>query len=726
MQPGASAADTARVKAALESYGYQAYESQGDETLVLGAVGKPEHPPDPRVFKVLPGVREVHRVSRPYKLVDRACNPKGTVIDVGGVRFGADLVVIAGPCAVESRDLMLQVAAHVRRGGAQILRGGAFKPRSSPYSFQGLGEEGLRYLREAADSQGMACVTEVVAASDVGLVAEYADMLQVGARNMQNFRLLAALGKCSKPVLLKRGLAATLDELLLAAEYIISGGNPGVVLCERGVRTFSGITRNTLDLSAVPVLRQRTHLPVVIDPSHATGLREFVPAMARAAIAAGADGIMVEVHPDPDQALSDGPQSLTPDAFAALISELRIIAPAVHRRFATRRARLSRELDEPVFARAMVFGVGLVGGSVAQALHETGAVGEVVGVDLPEALPHIRNAGVVEQVIDWDEALQRVGDVDLVVLALPVAEIVAALERLGPVLRPGTVVTDVGSTKADINRAAAAALPASVHFVGGHPMAGGERGGASFADPMLFHDAAWVLCPRPDTPDEVLRRVEALVRSTGAHPETLQASRHDELVAAVSHVPRLVAAALANSAGRLAKDDDTALALAAGGFRDVTRTAASPFSMWRDILLSNQTAIGERLAGFVAALRDIETALGDVTALESQLDEAATHQQRATRLAAAGQAELTVRIEDEPGALAAVTTALAHEKINIRDVRILHVARDEDGVLLLVFADDDERRRAAGALRNAGFSVRERTTDQRQIVTARLSPPRAK
>lgn len=270
---------------------------------------------------------------KPFKLAARAQNPGGTLVKVAEVQFGGDkLVVIAGPCAVENREQIRQAAAKVRSCGAQILRAGAFKPRTSPYDFQGLGEAGLTLLREAASEAGLPCITEVVESGDVSLVEQYADMLQVGARNMQNFRLLAAVGASRKPVLLKRGFAATLEELLLAAEYIMAAGNMQVVLCERGVRTFEPWARYAFDLSAIPILHETTHLPVIADPSHATGRREYVIPMARAAVAAGADGVMVEMHPQPDSALSDGAQSLDPAELASLMADLRIVAPSAHKR----------------------------------------------------------------------------------------------------------------------------------------------------------------------------------------------------------------------------------------------------------------------------------------------------------------------------------------------------------------------------------------------------------
>ena len=316
----------------LVAIGFDVHRSTGESQTVIGAVGV--HPDfDPRDIEVLDGVREVVRITQPYKLASRAFRPEGTIVNLGnGVKIGGTEVVVgAGPCAVESAAQIDSVAETVARLGAKLLRGGAFKPRSSPYSFQGLGEAGLKLMREAADRSGLLVVTEVMDPSQVALVLGYADLMQVGARNMQNYHLLRALGEIRKPVLLKRGMSATIEELLLSAEYILSGGNYDVILCERGIRTFETATRNTLDIAAIPVIKKLSHLPIFADPSHGTGRRDKVAPMARAAVAAGADGLLIEVHPDPEHALSDGAQSLFPEQFAKLMDELRIIAPAVGR-----------------------------------------------------------------------------------------------------------------------------------------------------------------------------------------------------------------------------------------------------------------------------------------------------------------------------------------------------------------------------------------------------------
>jgi 3-deoxy-7-phosphoheptulonate synthase len=331
MQEGAEEAQTQKVIDRLVSMGFIVHRSSGMVHTVLGGVG-PVGDVDPIEFEVMPGVKECHRIVSPYKLASRHFKPAGTTIRIGGIEIGGDqVVVMAGPCSVESRDQIGQVAEAVARSGAKVLRGGAFKPRTSPYSFQGMGEDGLKLLREAADRNHLLLVSEVMDQTQIPLIAAYVDILQVGARNMQNYNLLRELGALRKPVLLKRGISATIEELLLSAEYILSGGNYDVILCERGIRTFENSTRNTMDISAIPVVKSLSHLPIVADPSHGTGRRDKVLPMARAAVAAGADGLLVEVHHDPDHALSDGAQSLFPQQFAELMDQLRMIARAVGR-----------------------------------------------------------------------------------------------------------------------------------------------------------------------------------------------------------------------------------------------------------------------------------------------------------------------------------------------------------------------------------------------------------
>src|SRR5213594_2534905 len=333
MQETASEEQIQQVVEHLIRMGFSVHRTTGERQTVLAAVGA-RVDFDTRNLEVLSGVEHVHRISAPYKLAGRSFRPQGTLISFpNGVTIGGDqVVVMAGPCSVESREQLFTIAEQISKAGARVLRGGAFKPRTSPYSFQGLGLEALKLLREAADRFDMLVISEVMEISQIAMMLPYVDILQVGARNMQNFNLLRELGKIKKPVLLKRGIAATLEELLLSAEYIMSGGNYEVILCERGIRTFETYTRNTLDISAIPIVHKLSHLPMASDPSHGTGLRDKVPPMARASVAAGADVLLIEVHHDPDRALSDGAQSLYPDQFSQLMGELRMIAPAVGRK----------------------------------------------------------------------------------------------------------------------------------------------------------------------------------------------------------------------------------------------------------------------------------------------------------------------------------------------------------------------------------------------------------
>ena len=331
MQQGAEEAQVQQVIDRLIEMGFNVHRSTGVLHTVLGGVGGADDF-DTALVEVMEGVKEVHRIISPYKLASRVFRPGGTVVKIRDVSIGGNQVVMmAGPCSVENRDQIERSADIVAEGGAKVLRGGAFKPRSSPYSFQGLGEEGLEMMRKAADRRGLLVVTEVMDQTQISLLLQYTDIMQVGARNMQNYNLLRELGKVRKPVLLKRGISATIEELLLSAEYILSGGNYEVILCERGIRTYETYTRNTMDISAIPVVKKLSHLPMIGDPSHGIGRRDLVPAMARAAIAAGADGLIMEVHHDPDHALSDGAQSLFPSQFTDLMQQLKLITSAVGR-----------------------------------------------------------------------------------------------------------------------------------------------------------------------------------------------------------------------------------------------------------------------------------------------------------------------------------------------------------------------------------------------------------
>ena len=331
LKPQATEAEIAQIVKTIESFGLAVHISKGTERTIIGAIGD-ERALQERPLEAFPFVEKVLPILKPYKLASREFKPEGSAVDVDGVVVGGQrVVVMAGPCAVEGRDILLETARLIKDAGGHILRGGAYKPRTSPYSFQGLGEEGLKYLAEARQDTGLPIVTELMDTREASVVYECADLIQIGARNMQNFKLLKEVGCRRKPVLLKRGMSSTVKELLLAAEYIMSEGNYDVILCERGIRTFEDATRNTLDLSAVPLIKRLSHLPVIVDPSHGTGKWDLVSPMALAAVAAGADGIMVEVHPRPEEALSDGPQALLPSTFAKLMDDLSRVARAVGR-----------------------------------------------------------------------------------------------------------------------------------------------------------------------------------------------------------------------------------------------------------------------------------------------------------------------------------------------------------------------------------------------------------
>ena len=331
MRSDAAEAQIADIVKRVEEFGFSPHLSRGERRTIVGVVGNKKKV-DPQVFMVMPGVENVVPILKPFKLASQEFKKERTVIDVNGVKIGGqEVIIMAGPCAVESHEQTMAAAEAVARAGAKILRGGAFKPRTSPYSFQGLKEKGLEILRDAGDTFGLSVVTEVVSPRDVELVSSYADMLQIGARNMQNYSLLEAVGKSIRPVLLKRGMMSTIEELLMSAEYILANGNPNVILCERGIRSFETYTRNTLDISAVPLLKNLSHLPVIVDPSHATGQRALVAPMSKCALAAGADGLIIEVHPKPEEALSDGLQSLHPEEFESLMADLGKVAQAMGR-----------------------------------------------------------------------------------------------------------------------------------------------------------------------------------------------------------------------------------------------------------------------------------------------------------------------------------------------------------------------------------------------------------
>jgi 3-deoxy-7-phosphoheptulonate synthase len=333
MKKSATQEQIDHVKTLIESFGYRVHESVGSERVVFGAIGDERGKERLTCLEAQPGVEKVIRILTPYKLASRETKPESTIVDIGmGVKVGNHRIAIfAGPCAVESREQIMEVAKTIKESGGHVLRGGAFKPRTSPYAFQGLKNDGLLLLSQAREEYGIPVVTEVMDIASIEVILENADCLQIGARNIQNFQLLKEVGKTNKPVLLKRGMSTTIEEFIMSAEYVLAGGNSQVILCERGIRTFETATRNTLDLSAVPVLKEKTHLPVIVDPSHGTGHARYVEAMSYAAIAAGADGLMIEVHPKPEEALSDGPQSLRPQEFKKVMDGIKRIAQAVGR-----------------------------------------------------------------------------------------------------------------------------------------------------------------------------------------------------------------------------------------------------------------------------------------------------------------------------------------------------------------------------------------------------------
>ncbi len=331
LRPDASDAQIKHIIDKVTALGLKTMVSQGVERTIIGVIGE-EDVLRVQPLEAYPGVEKVLPILKPYKLVSRDFKPQDTVVDIKGIKVGGKtIVVMAGPCAVENKELLFEIAEEAKKAGALFLRGGAFKPRSSPYSFQGLGEEGLKYLKEAGEKFGLPVVTEVMDTRDIELVSRYSDVLQIGARNMQNFTLLKEVGACRKPVILKRGMMSTIKELLMSAEYILSSGNFNVILCERGIRTFEDATRNTLDISSVPVIKKLSHLPVIVDPSHATGRWDLISPVSKAAVAIGADGLLVEIHPRPEEALSDGAQSLLPEKFAVMMQELKAVAKAVGR-----------------------------------------------------------------------------------------------------------------------------------------------------------------------------------------------------------------------------------------------------------------------------------------------------------------------------------------------------------------------------------------------------------
>ena len=577
MEERASEAQIEQVVKRLVEMGMDVHRSTGVTRTVLGAVGQGH--PDKGLIEMLDGVHEVLRISSPYKLASKTFKPDPTVILVGDVRIGGDeVIVIAGPCSAESEPQVRAAAAAVRRAGAKIFRGGAFKPRSSPYSFQGLGEEGLRLLRDASNAENLKLVTEVMDLSQIELIDKYADIFQVGARNMQNFTLLRELGHARKPVLLKRGISATIEEWLLSAEYVLSGGNNDVILCERGIRTFETATRNTFDISAIPVVKKLSHLPVIADPSHGAGRRDMVAPMARAAVAAGADGLIIEVHCDPDHALSDGAQSMFPSQFDRLMAELRIIAPAIGRSHLPgaggpaglgdvvelRQAcncsvslAMTKSLpviqpnqrpagQPPIFDKIGIVGLGLIGGSIALRARELWPSSLVIAVDQKDVLETAMRLHAIDVAAD---DLIVLAEADLVVLAAPVRQNIELLAELDENVRQPAIITDTGSTKREIV-AAAAKLPPRFTFIGGHPLAGAAQGGLEHARPDLFEGRPWLLTTQASDRSQRAARQAVGVRAGARRRAARDGSRRARSVARVSQPPAAADGERVDAGGR--------------------------------------------------------------------------------------------------------------------------------------------------------------------------------
>ena len=494
----------------------------------------------------------------------------------------------------------------------------------------------------------------------------------------------------------------------MSAEHILAAGNPRVILCERGIRTFETSTRNTMDVSAIPVLKTLTHLPVVADPSHGTGIRDQVLPMARASVAAGADGVIVEVHTHPDEALSDGPQSLFPEQFARMVEELRIIAPAVGKTIPRPLAAQGARVAKPLFTRAVVIGLGLIGGSVAHALSRRGLAARVVGVDRREVVAKARKAGAIADGFTSRDLGKALAGADLVVLAAPVRQVIELLSRIGREnLAPGAIVTDVGSTKLAIHRAAAA-LAAGVHFIGGHPMAGSEKRGIGHADALLFVNAVWALSPAPGVPARALARLDRAIRALGAQTVRVDPERHDRIAGAVSHLPLLASVALMNFLGKRGEADPLTLRLAGSGLLDMTRIAGSPYAIWDDILETNRDNIRALVDGFSRELAATErAATGPV---RKTLFDAAARRRLSLPATTRGFVQplhdVRVAIRDEPGELARLTTLLYHNGLDVKDIQILKIREAEDGVLRVSFRAADDARLAVTVLRAGGYEAR--------------------
>ena len=540
--------------------------SRGEERTVIGLLGQTAQISREALLD-FPGVDDVLRISKPFKMASRDFHPEDTVVRVNGFGIGAkgSFFLIAGPCSIESREHALEVAEFVHAQGAHMLRGGAFKPRSSPYSFQGLGEEGLRYLAEARERTGLPIVTEVLSGSDVDLVSEYADMLQIGARNMQNFPLLKAVGEARLPVLLKRGLSATIEEFLLASEYILAGGNSQVVLCERGIRTFETYTRNTLDISAVPVIKELSHLPIIVDPSHAAGKRSLVPALAKAGSGSG------RRWNHGGSAWSAGESD---ERWSAESGFSRLCFPDERDQSGSLRAATRQPVDRGnrEMKRIAIVGLGQIGGSIVQSLRKRRAPYHLTGIDVSRKRLRLLSHELDSASSKWEDTKNS----NLIVLCLHFAEILEFLRHASREV----LMMDVCSSKQAIVQLASRR---KLRFIGGHPLAGNERSGERGWDADLFSGAPFFLCSTTGHAD--LPAAKRLVRFLGAKPKEIGASQHDRYIALTSQFPAFLSVLLEKTAS-------AAPALFHGpGYRSMTRLARTDPELFRTFLESNRKNI---------------------------------------------------------------------------------------------------------------------------------------
>jgi 3-deoxy-7-phosphoheptulonate synthase len=642
MKNNASVSDIGGVIRKVEELGFKPLPLRSEDKTTIGVLGAGKIKDLPGM-EAMPGVERITSIDEPYKLGNREFKPDKTIVRVNGVAIGGkSFVVMAGPCSVESFDQALSTAEAVKASGARVLRGGAFKPRTSPYSFQGLGEEGLKILLEVKKRTGLPIVTEVTSPHLVDLVGKYADILQVGARNMQNYALLEAVGGVRKPVLLKRGMMSKIEELLMAAEYILSNGNTQVILCERGIRTFETTTRNTLDISAVPVIKSRSHLPVIVDPSHATGARHLIRPMAMAAVAAGADGIIVEVHPSPADALCDGVQSLSFPEFEEMMRGVQAVAEALGRPIGGRLFpgkdphvddQAPRQQTTVAFTttsgrkiRVAIIGLGQIGGSLAAALKTSDLACTIHGYDSDEKLlGEALNRKLIDfSAPDLNRALE---EADMVFLAVPSREIVRLVAAATRIMRPGSILVDVGSTKRSIVLEMEKS-GGKVHCIGGHPIAGTERSGPDGWNPRLFAGKSFVLVKTRSFTRRVEKRLDDVLSRIGARVFFMDADAHDEVTAITSHLPYLLGCALTSLVD---KNGAVAARLTGGAFRSATRVVASSPQMRADICLTNSDKLIEAYEAFDKEVRSLlSTITGEGQELQAVLEKLRDIRERIT------------------------------------------------------------------------------------------------